>query len=160
MPYSKLVRHTETLLASCGLALNCTRKRDTAGGCTLPTGTPPDPQPSSVCTPTGDLAICDGRENESRILGTVSNESASVSVAQNDLALPEAWCSSTPAQAPATRDSPFLFLPTVDSSMMSRTSSATKVPFFLAIFSDAAFCGFERKMSVRTYPLLFAYTPR
>ena len=89
-----MARHTETLLASCGLALNCTRKRDTAGGCTLPTGTPPDPQPSSVCTPTGDLAICDGRENESRILGTVCTESASVSVAQNGLALPEAWCSS------------------------------------------------------------------
>ncbi len=52
-------------------------------------------------------AICDSRENESRILGTASNESASVSVAQNDLALPEAWCSSTPAQATATRDSPF-----------------------------------------------------
>jgi hypothetical protein len=42
-----------------------------------------------------NAAICDGGENESRILGTVSTESASVSVAQNDLALPQAWCSST-----------------------------------------------------------------
>jgi hypothetical protein len=40
-------------------------------------------------------AVWHGGENESRILGTVSTESASVSRAQNDLSLPEAWCSST-----------------------------------------------------------------
>jgi len=45
--------------------------------------------------------------------------------------------------------------PTVDLSMIRRTSSATKIPLFLAIFSDTAFCGFERKMSVRTYPMLY-----
>ena len=42
-----------------------------------------------------NAAIWHGGENESRILDTVPTESASVSVAQNDLALPEAWCSST-----------------------------------------------------------------
>jgi hypothetical protein len=34
-------------------------------------------------------------ENASRILDTVPTESASVSGTQNDLALPQAWCSST-----------------------------------------------------------------
>src|SRR5256885_16141235 len=42
-----------------------------------------------------NAAIWHGGENESRILDTVSAESASVSVAQNDLSLPQALCSST-----------------------------------------------------------------
>src|SRR5438874_8551493 len=42
-----------------------------------------------------NAAVRHGGENESRILGTVSTESASVSVAQNDFSLPEALCSST-----------------------------------------------------------------
>ena len=42
-----------------------------------------------------NAAVRHGVENESRILGAVSTESASVSVAQNDFSLPEALCSST-----------------------------------------------------------------
>jgi hypothetical protein len=42
-----------------------------------------------------DAAVRHGGENELRILGTVSTGSASVSVAQNDSALPEVFCTST-----------------------------------------------------------------
>jgi hypothetical protein len=42
-----------------------------------------------------NAAVWHGGENESRILGTVSTESACVSLAQNDPSLPEPLCSST-----------------------------------------------------------------
>jgi hypothetical protein len=42
-----------------------------------------------------NAAVGHGGENESRILGTVSTESACVSLAQNDPSLPEPLCSST-----------------------------------------------------------------